>query len=98
MVLMQADFREGRMEQESTWQAVVLLPKGGGDYYDIGLAEVVWKVVTVMIHCTTFFYMEYSLFAYTDPEWMQGAFETLTWLFERVGLQKNTRMTVGMLY
>ena len=31
MVLMQADFREGRMEQESTWKAVVLLPKGGGD-------------------------------------------------------------------
>ena len=54
VVLMQADFREGQMAQESTWQAVVLLPKGGGDYYGIGLVEVVWKAVTVVINfCLT---------------------------------------------
>ena len=51
-----------------------------------------------VLHCTAFFYMEYSLVASTDPEWMQGAFETLTGLFERVGLWTNTSKTVWMLY
>ena len=27
-----------------------LLPKGGGDYYGIGLVQVMWKVVTVIIN------------------------------------------------
>ena len=30
VVLIQADFQEGRLEEESIWQAVVLIPKGGG--------------------------------------------------------------------
>ena len=29
---------------------MVLIPKGGGDYYVIGLVEVVWKVVTVILN------------------------------------------------
>ena len=33
---------------------MVLIPKGGGDYYVIGLVEVVWKVVTVILNfCLT---------------------------------------------
>ena len=39
------------MEEESTRKAVVLIPKGGGDYRGIGLLEVMWKVVTVIINC-----------------------------------------------
>ena len=42
------------MAQESTWKAVVLLPKGEGEYYGIVLVEVVWKAVMVMINfCLT---------------------------------------------
>ena len=47
---MQADSRKGRKEEESTWKKVVLIPKGGIEYYEIGLAEVVWKVVNVILN------------------------------------------------
>ena len=43
-------------------------------------------------------YMEYGFFAFTDPEWMQEAFDTLTGLFKRVGLRTNASKTVGMIY
>ena len=36
--------------EESTWKAVVLIPKGGGDYYGIGRVEVVWKVMAVILN------------------------------------------------
>ena len=51
---MQADLKECQMLEESTCQAVVLIAKGGGDYYVIGLVEVVWKMVTVILNfCLT---------------------------------------------
>ena len=37
-------FREGKLAEEATWQAVVLIPKGKTDYRGIGLVEVMWKV------------------------------------------------------
>ena len=48
--LAQAEFGEGRLAEESTWQEVVLIPKGGGEYQCIGLVEVVWKVVAVILN------------------------------------------------
>jgi hypothetical protein len=36
---------QGKIPQQLTWVIVVLLPKGGGDYCDIGLLEPLWKVV-----------------------------------------------------
>ena len=53
MALVRADFREGRLAEESMWQAVVLIPKGGGDYRGIGLMEVVWEVVAEIINRQT---------------------------------------------
>ena len=47
---MQTDLQEVRLEEESTWQAMALLTKGGRDYYDIGLVEVVCKVVMVILN------------------------------------------------
>ena len=35
--------------------------------------------------------------ASSDPCWLQGAFNTLVGLFDRVGLRKNVRNTVGMV-
>ena len=47
---MQTAFREGDLAEESTWQAVVLIPKGGKYYRGIGLVEVMWKVVAVILN------------------------------------------------
>ena len=44
-------FREGRLAEEATWQAVVLIPKGVKDYRGIGLVEVMWKVVAAILNC-----------------------------------------------
>ena len=46
--LIQTAFRDGELAEEATWQAVVLIPKGKGEYRGIGLVEVMWKVVTVI--------------------------------------------------
>ena len=43
--LAQAVFGERRLVDETTWQAVILIPKGIGYYRGIGLVEVTWKVV-----------------------------------------------------
>ena len=43
-------FRYGVLAEEATWQVVVLIPKGGGDYHVIGLVEVVWKAVAAIIN------------------------------------------------
>ena len=40
--------------EEAAWQDVVLIPKKGGDYRGIGLVEVMWKTVAVILdHCFT---------------------------------------------
>ena len=36
--------------EEATWQAVVLITKGKKDYRGIGLVEVMWKVVAVILN------------------------------------------------
>ena len=36
--------------EEDTWQAVVLIPKGGKDYRGIGPVEVMWKVVAAILN------------------------------------------------
>ena len=48
---MQTDFWYRFITEEATWQAVVLILKGGGDYRIIGLVEVVWKAVEVIFNC-----------------------------------------------
>ena len=46
----QKAFREGKLGEEATWQTVVLIPKGKREFRGIGLAEVTWKVVAVILH------------------------------------------------
>ena len=43
-------FREGKLSEDATWQTVVLIPKGKTDYRGIGLVEVMWKVVAVILN------------------------------------------------
>ena len=40
----------GVLAEEASWQAVVLIPKGGGDYRGIGLVEVMWKAMAVILN------------------------------------------------
>ena len=49
MNLIQTAFLYGVLEEEETWQAVVLIPKWVGDYRSIDLVEVVWKAVEVIL-------------------------------------------------
>ena len=39
VALAREDFREGRIVEEAMWQAVVLIPKGKGDYRGIFLVD-----------------------------------------------------------
>ena len=48
--LVQTAFRDGDLAEEATWQAVVLIQKGKGDYRGIGLMEVMWKVVAAILN------------------------------------------------
>ena len=49
--LIQTTFREGKLVEETTWQAVVLIPKGKQYYRGIDLVEVMWKVVAAILNC-----------------------------------------------
>ena len=44
-------FRDGTVPVEIAWTKMALVLKGEGDYRDIGLLEVLWKVYAVVINC-----------------------------------------------
>ena len=48
--LVQTAFWDWDLAEEYTWQAVVLIPKGKGNYRGICLVEVMWKVVAVILN------------------------------------------------
>ena len=49
-------------------------------------------------HQAALFYADNGVVAFSDPHWIQGAFNTLVVLFDRVGLHTNVGKTVGMVY
>ena len=48
--LTQTAFREGKLAKEVTWQAMVMITKGKGEFRGIVLVEVVWKLLTLILH------------------------------------------------
>ena len=42
--------RGGVLVKEEICQVLVLIPKGGGEYHGIGLMEMVWKAVEVILN------------------------------------------------
>ena len=48
--LTQTAFRDGNLAEEATWQTVVLIPKGKGEFRGIGLVEVICKLLTLILH------------------------------------------------
>ena len=50
MELTQTAFWDGNLAEEATWKTVVLIPKGKGEFRGIGLVEVIWKLLTLILH------------------------------------------------
>ena len=50
-----------------------------------------------VIHCTALFYVDDGLIVSTNHKWLQGEFDTLTGLFDRVGFWTNVCKMVRML-
>ena len=50
MDLTQTTFGEGKLAEEATWQAVVIIPKAKNYYRGIGFVEVMWKVVADILN------------------------------------------------
>ena len=48
--LTQTAFGEGKLAEEATWQAMVMVPKGKGEFWGIGLVEVIWKLLSLILH------------------------------------------------
>ena len=48
-------------------------------------------------HQAAFFYADSGMVALLDPAWLQGAFNALVGLFDRLGLQTTVGKTVGMV-
>ena len=46
----QTAFRDCKLAEEAAWQTVVLIHKGKGEFRGIGLLEVTWKLMTVILH------------------------------------------------
>ena len=49
--LVQVMFRDGKVTEDIAWAKMVLVLKGKGEYRDIGLVEVMWKVCLVVVNC-----------------------------------------------
>ena len=50
VALVRAAFGEGLLVEATTYQVVVLIPKGKRYYRGIGLVEVMWKVVELILN------------------------------------------------
>ena len=50
MELLQTDFRDSVLVEEATWQAIIIIPKGGGEYHGIGIVGVACKAVEVILN------------------------------------------------
>ena len=62
VALVRANFGEGILAEEATWQATVLFPKDKGDYRGIGVMEVIWKVVAENLKFWLIAYITYHDF------------------------------------
>ena len=62
MTLARAALGERRVEEEATWQAVILIYNGRMEYYVIGLLELVWKVVVVILNLRLTAFIAYQDF------------------------------------
>ena len=50
VAIMQAEFQDGTLVKEYMWHTVVLILKGKGGFWGIGLVEVLWKAIASLIN------------------------------------------------
>ena len=48
--ILQTKFRDVRLPTEFTWKTMVLIPKGNGEFWGIGIVEVLCKELSVVIN------------------------------------------------
>ena len=80
--------------EEATWQAVVLLLKWGDNYHIIGLVEVAWKAVAVILN----FCFAASITYYESLHGLRSGRGTGTASLEVKMLQKVMAMREDVLY
>ena len=49
--LIQTTLKDGAVPEEVVWAKMVFLPKGRGEYWGVGLVNVVWKVCAAVVNC-----------------------------------------------
>ena len=49
--IIQNNSKDGVVTEEVAWEIMVFLPKGRGEYWEIGLVEMVWKVFATVVNC-----------------------------------------------
>ena len=49
--LVQVMFGDGAVPEEIAGATMVLLQKGKGEYWGIGLVDILWKVFSVVVNC-----------------------------------------------
>ena len=49
MKIIQLEFDIWELALDCTCNTVILIPKGGGEYHLLGLVEVLWKVISIII-------------------------------------------------
>ena len=51
VAIVQAAFQDGTLAEELTWQTVILIPKGKGDFRGVVLVKVLWKTIVSLLNC-----------------------------------------------
>ena len=51
VAIVQAAFQDGTLAEELTWQTVILILKGKGDFQSIVLVKVLWKTIASLLNC-----------------------------------------------
>ena len=51
MRLIKRTLDDGVVPKEVTWATMLLTPKGRGEYWEVGLVGVFWKVCVAVVNC-----------------------------------------------
>ena len=51
MILVQRTFGDGTPPEELAWATMILILKGKGEFWGIGLVEVAWKFCATVVNC-----------------------------------------------
>ena len=67
--MVQLAFDTGELATECTWATFIILTKGSGNYRIIGLIEVIWKVISIMVNRRLVDLIEFHDVLHNFREW-----------------------------